>query len=90
MKPSELLRTTNWCQNAEAITSDGTIKDWHEDGVVGYCLLGAIFKCYGENKRSRDIYYKLVTHIDDEPVGWNDEPGRTKDEVISALEAIGE
>lgn len=75
MKPSQLLRERGWCQGAYQ-TTDGRC-----------CLVEALIK----TERTGDTGTFLRNHLRTPFLTeWNDAPGRTADEVIAALEAIGE
>ena len=75
MKPSELLRKHGWCQGTYQ-TLDGRC-----------CVVEALLK----SERHYEIGKRLRDHLGVEHLPtWNDTPGRTADEVIAALEAIGE
>lgn len=96
MKPSQLLREKGWCQGGSALMADGTLhKHIPITGEpVAYCLVGACNKAYPfAYPHWGVISDRLATHLGINQWGlslWNDTPGRTKEEVISALEAIGE
>ena len=89
MKPSELLRKKDWCQHSAAIDAKGCGITFRDRNAVAFCTLGAIYRCYNyyESTLVRD---KLVNYLGSGISSWNDDSKRTKEEVIAALEAIGE
>jgi hypothetical protein len=60
-----------------------------DKNAVCWCPLGAIFAAYPDREQIL-VIGKLQKHLDSGIMQWNDTPGRTKEEVIAALEAIGE
>lgn len=80
MKPSQLLREKGWCQGV------GT------DAQGQMCIMGCLLKASGHDAiQAVKLANKLRSSLDHlSLVRWNDAPGRTKEEVIAALEAIGE
>lgn len=94
MKPSELLRITGWTQGAYARDKRGLAVPEQSESAVSFCVRGAILRCY-PGLDSVDITDKVEQHVKNisgvgNIVRWNDTPGRTKAEVIDALEAVGE
>ena len=90
MKPSELLRHKDWCQNFAATDKYGNIVGWASEDACAFCVAGAIYRCYGDAEYSDNVTKTLRTFLGVRYVSeWNDMSERTKDEVIAALEAIG-
>lgn len=94
MKPSELLKTTGWTQGAYARDFSGYSTNKCGEFAASFCVRGAILRCY-PGLDSVDITDKLERHVQlisgmDNLIRWNDDPRRTKEEVIAALEAVGE
>lgn len=79
----ERIRERGWCQRAfEEL-----------DGRV--CLLGAVnLACTSCADHSNSVAYKFRTHLKyelfDDPATWNDDPMRTKEEVLAVLRRIAE
>ena len=91
MKPSELLKQKGWCQGFYATDKHGHRVSWANGDAYAFCTIGAVFKCYGDDEDGYDILETLKNYLDVFYISvWNDTPGRTKEEVIAALEAIGE
>ena len=84
MKPSELIRNVGWCR--------GTFfKQDSNKHIIGYCVIGAINQCYKSYRKTDEIVERLAVYLNITSVtAWNDSYGRTKNEVVAALEAIGE
>ncbi len=78
MKPSQLLRKKGWCQ--------GTLTS----ATGKHCIVGAIWQtspyAWSEIRRAVERHLGIPCPLS----VWNDMPDRTVDEVISALEAIGQ
>ena len=100
MKAYEVIEQNDWCQLAFAKNSDGHDTHSLDPNAVSFCVSGAIRKAYyacsGETiydvQLSLKRYENVMDCLADEvnvPVlnitAWNDEPGRTKDEVVDAL-----
>jgi hypothetical protein len=78
LKAAQYIREHGWCQHRMEDT----------DGRV--CLVGAIKRTLGMSLDSLVFgieFNKMDTFIGDKDLGgWNDNPSRTKEEVIAALE----
>ncbi len=87
MKICELLSAPEkWTQGQYSKDNDG-------DGVDDcFCILGAFRQCYGDftNNKLEKFYHKFeeVTGYLS-IVDWNDEPGRTFEEVKEVINKIG-
>ena len=69
------IREHGWCQNKI------------QDAAGQVCLLGAIRKANGfEDDANEGVRAMRAFLAVDYPHNWNDSPGRTSSEVISALE----
>lgn len=90
MKPSQLLREKGWCQYIYAEDAKGTAVNCREMSAMSFCMIGAIGAIYHDTTTVREIRDKLDKYLGHPHASWNDDPSRTKDEVIAALEAIGE
>lgn len=79
MKPSEVIKKYGWIQGAMG------------NRDIGYCLMGAM---YAAAKRNSDEFYRIFKKLNRKvakaPLDWNDNPKRTKEEVINMLESIGQ
>ena len=79
MKIHELLDSpAKWCQGAITTKVEGQ--------PTRYCLVGAIFHCYDNNKvHEHDDLVAVLTQLfhalEMSPSEWNDDPLRTFDEV---------
>lgn len=71
---AQYIRVHGWCQ--------GYLKD----GTGGVCVLGAITTVHKDPYLMGASIEKLEAYIHSWPAKWNDVPGRTKEQVIQALE----
>jgi hypothetical protein len=67
-----LIERDGWCQNRSNVRKRK-------------CLYMAVYKAGKDPNGSYDGMFMMRDYIDGSPIGWNDEPGRTKQEVIFAL-----
>src|SRR6516164_3781777 len=82
---ADLLERDGWCQRE------------FEDAQGRYCLVGAINRALPLEVRqdlAEDLLEAAEMHMSKfvgaDPMRWNDRPGRTKEEVISALRRASE
>lgn len=100
MKPSEVLKTYGWGQGHLAQNKDGhevvcptnkdELKEMDKLEGVCFCAMGAFHACGIERKFpifSDDLADEGI--IPEGLVNWNDEEGRTKEEVVELLEKYG-
>jgi len=97
--PSEILSDGLWFQRAMAKDAHGDEVDADSAGAVGWCLIGACIAAH-HSKTPEGFYaavheaasrleshrgskYDSIAHM---LMRWNDYPGRTKDEVVGALQ----
>ena len=85
MKAWELLEQKGWCQGVFAKDREGESVLPHSPCAEQFCMLGALGAVY------RDEEYLSATDCLRRTLGetsltaWNDDPTRTKAEVIAAL-----
>lgn len=93
-RAADLLEEFGWCQHELAIDSEGQSLgcDVSNPGAVGFCAIGAILRADSDFGRE-----KYSTNWDNvSPTGstmlasWNNAPGRTKKEVVTALRDAAE
>lgn len=91
---ADILETKGWAQNAFARDKDGKPVMPNSDVAVCFCVLGAIQlaeenKPYSAINALRKYIFKgLYSNYSDEYSclsKWNDEPGRTREGVISTM-----
>ncbi len=91
MKPSQYI-AKGWCQGRSALDSEGKFVFAESTSAIQWCLIGALRVAYNE---SREQSYKVIKKLEVK-LGypglsiWNDDPKRTKAEVIALLQSIGE
>ena len=98
MKPSEVLKMYDWCQLDYAQDKDGVTIGWDSLGAAKFCMMGCVRKANHDgvndpikfNDEWARVFCMLETVTNKDPIGYNDTPGRTKEEVIAKLESIGE
>lgn len=91
MKVKELYTdASKWTQRTYAADANGECVSYHMDSAVCFCLAGAIHRCYPEDNEEKNTVYKKLNqrlhglmYID-----WNDEPGRTFEEVKALVEEL--
>ena len=88
MKPSELVEIKGWCQGVSSRNKDGIPIPLYDYDVVSFCALAAVERCYAasdfdnyRNTLAMLIGYQSITT-------WNDDPNRTKEEVINKLKEV--
>jgi hypothetical protein len=80
---ANVLRTIGWCQGVGSKRILGV--------TVGYCALGALGKTLGNDTYNVAIAAEtaMMRYLRDDHFGtlppWNDEPGRTSEEVIETM-----
>ena len=90
MKAWEYLEKKGaWCHGAMARDKDDHPCYPGSKDAVTWCLLGAIFKAYPERRRGV-IYSKMYKFLGlhDSMSTWNDDPKRTKRQVIALLKKV--
>lgn len=82
---------------ADLIEEKGWIQGANWRPGLGYCVFGAINKVTQNDLAFSDAVGRVLTEIGrlNQPwtggiARWNDEPGRTKDEVLAALRKAAE
>lgn len=82
MKAWELLETSGWCQGV-------SIRE-RSDRTLAYCAMAAIFESYSGHTALRNQALALLQSR--VPRGgitlWNDDPSRTKEEVVALLKEL--
>ena len=89
MKAWELIEQKGWCQGATA--KDGLGKEvWPvtSSNACAYCAVGAIWACYGYGYAGSEPHNKLEENLDCLITEWNDDPQRTKAEVVAKLKEL--
>ena len=84
----ELLEC-GWIQGGDAADAEGNDCHFAASGACQWCVMGAIAKAaYDLGTESYPAIDALASYLDTADrwiAHWNDEPGRTVDEVASAL-----
>ena len=84
-----------WCQGEAAMDDEGRVRDFSDPKAVKWCLLGHVWKRAGLysiapiRKLLTSVLRDLPAQV--ESVGWgpvrfNDEPGRTVQDIINLCE----
>jgi hypothetical protein len=98
MKPSDYIRR-GWTQGTLAENADGVHVIATDSDACKWCLMGAINASFGTVEKSQPALVaaqKAIAELTGKNIGnislsqWNDEPGRTQEEVIKLLEGIGQ
>ena len=83
------LRHCGWTQGAYARDAAGTPTGSRMPDAVCWCLDGALRATADFDVDAADIARDaLASALGMSVTAWNDSPGRTKDEVIAALETV--
>lgn len=95
-RAADLLEEFGWCQGDDAKDADGrSLIDPTSPRAVSFCVGGAYTRACDD--LGRDTHALSIMHLK-EVLGvselfvylWNDRPGRTKQEVVSALRSAAE
>ena len=91
MKPSQYI-AKGWCQGVSAQDSNGHVCRNDAPYATNWCLIGALAAAYPERNEHRfNVTLNLQSKLGHlQFAKWNDDPKRTKQEVIALLESIGE
>lgn len=97
MKAYEVLEQFDWCRGSYAKDKAGHSVVATSDSAVAFCAEGAIIRAHGTGKsfceelfKARMVFRSPVGALDDSTfTEWNDDPKRTKEEVIELLKKAG-
>ena len=84
MKPWELIEHNDWCQEAWARTCTGEATHYTDPDATSYCVFSAI-QHTGNNQTPFMDWLAKHNLPCSGTVDWNDDPKRTKEEVLAAL-----
>lgn len=94
MKPSELLASpSSWSRGELARGPDGKRLDWYDPNACSWCVLGALYKCFGDRPERFGNYAER--HALRDVIGggsiqqWNDDPETTHADVLATLRKAG-
>lgn len=73
-----------WIQGSFARTKTGGRANVQDEKAYCFCVVGAIYRAYEEDKAIKQLS-KLQPIMGNALMGWNDEPGRTWEEVYQLL-----
>jgi len=93
MKAYEVLEKYDWCQGHYALADDGSPIGALSSRACHFCAAGAIMKAYNftvddymQSMQQRKFHSAIPTIFSIS--GWNDQEGRTKEEVIAKLKEL--
>lgn len=102
-KAATLLETKGWTQRNFAVDKDGEPVAVNSEKACAYCIVGAIRKAIAERlpseySKARDLYLDLFPKATESiwdvtgthPILWQDQDGRTAEEVISKLRQVAQ
>lgn len=79
-----------WTKGAQARDRDGSNVDPKSSCAVKWCAIGAISAVYQSKHKWADALTRLGVAIDTVNIAvWNDDPKRTKSEVLAAFRKAG-
>ncbi len=87
-KAIDLLDKKGWCQNQFAKDKKGCSVAIGSKEAASFCVQGALLKAGVNNLKfdtSLKVYNVLNQLVPEGYIEWNDEKGRTKEEVIDLL-----
>jgi hypothetical protein len=89
----DLVATRGWCQKVRARDGYGKRQVSHDHERAGqFSVVGAIYRAAAGNEDLRDVALAVLAKaVNESPRpsdidGWNDEPGRTRAQVIEAFD----
>ena len=88
MKAWQLLKEKGWCRGTYARNGNGTPVHWTSEFAVSFCAIGAITKVSRSGTRAsfkQNVVELLLPKGQRNLGAWNDDPKRTKAEVIALL-----
>lgn len=91
-RAADLLEEFGWCQQAEARNYKGVGGDALDPDVARFCIYGALRRAGIDLGAPRYFGWDCwdAMGLEGAPGPWNDEPGRTKAEVVAALRSAAE
>lgn len=95
MKAYELIEK-GWCQHHYSFNAMGYVTGPDNTNVVAWCIMGALVKAYPYNRNNKvsDYDFRDIVHRIEEEIGnisiidYNDNPKRTKEEVVALLKKL--
>ena len=89
MKVRELLTDeSKWTQGFDARSKSGRRVDWESRAAVRWCLLGAVYYCYGTDKDYARVFDLIKGEVGPYIATWNDTSGRTFADVRALIEKL--
>ena len=88
---ADLIERTGWTQGFSALDSYGDSCYISSPAATCYCAYGAVIKSHADLGGGRGLLgpafdiFRANAQTTDGVIDWNDQPGRTKEEVIAAL-----
>jgi hypothetical protein len=84
MKAWQLLEEKDWCQGDYARNASGHGVAFNDPQACSFCVVGLLLVIDISNLN----YLKLKDHLGMNVVEWNDNPERTKEEVLAVLKEL--
>ena len=75
-----------WCRGAIARNRDGEEVPWRDEDACEWCILGAFRKAQWWNHT--ELIEALFAAMDEAPDDWNDNPTRTKQDVLDLMDRL--
>jgi len=83
-----------WCQGPFALNNMGHPRTWSDPDAVSYCIYAALNLIYGHSPEAKEEANRRLHHALGRPVSavhgaiieYNEEPGRTQDEILALCE----
>jgi hypothetical protein len=85
IKAADIIDTKGWTQGMHARDLEGNAVSYFSESATCFCISGALRLVTKEDARYIEACWALRDLLDTNPVLFNDQPGRTKEEVIQVL-----
>jgi hypothetical protein len=89
LKAADLIETKGWCQHTYAQNNHNNSVMLDDESATRWCVLGALMRCdrlYSTRvDHARDALAEYLSNTEMSIAAWNDNPLRTKAEVVAAL-----
>ena len=77
-----------WCQGSSAEDADGRGVGASEDEAVAWCLWGALLAVGATDEDEVKVSGAIHRQVHRDMLDWNDEPGRTQEDVLDMLAKV--
>jgi hypothetical protein len=89
-RAADLLEEFGWTQNSEARTADGRCVKAYNHDAVAFCAGGAVDRACFDLAIPEWTYEEIADLIGQGYADWNDDPRRTKAQVVARLREVAD